>query len=175
MTETPTPVRRGRPPREVHSSDFEVGQAPSVDLTADEIDTGNVIEPVDKPLANAYIDQLAFNEEPVTIRVDAAPERYAPKFIQCWVNGKGAEVLIDGKWVELGGFPVNIPAITKRKYVEVLARSKADVVDTVTGDVNDANPVNRVERSTYSKAPFSVIRDDNPRGHEWLRRIFAER
>jgi hypothetical protein len=32
-------------------------------------------------------------------------------------------------------------------------------------------PVNTITRSAHAKHPFSVLRDDNPRGFEWLTKI----
>jgi hypothetical protein len=54
--------------------------------------------------------------------------------VDCWVNGKGAEVWDERtrKWMEFNFLPVGLPIITKRKYVEVLARSKSMKVNTPT-------------------------------------------
>jgi hypothetical protein len=87
--------------------------------------------------------------------------------VPCWVNGKGAEVLVNGKWVEFGYLPVSQMLTTKRKYVEVLLRSKRDSVNTNVIERDNEDPQNIIERSTTSTALFSIIEDRNPRGAEW--------
>lgn len=163
------------PKREVHTGDLPVGQAPRITLGADdEIDHEQVIVPIDSPLGSDQMQNLAFAEEPVTIRIERSNEKHAPIVVDCWVNGKGAEVFVNGKWTEFGCLPVGIPVTTKRKYVEILARSKIDNVTTNTGTIHDANPVNHIDRATSSKVPFSMIQDRNPLGVEWLTRLLQE-
>ena len=64
---------------------------------------------------------------------------------------------------------------TKRKYVEVLARSKTETVRTKTGDANQENPENTLVRSIARRASFSVLEDQNPMGRAWLTRLLSER
>ena len=160
--------------KEIHTGDMKVGQPPSISLDDGPLDHEQVILPVDTPLDDDHVKLLAFAEEPVTIRIEPSPEKFAPKVIDCWVNGVGAEVFMNGRWHKLGVLPVGIPVTTKRKYVEVMARSKQDTVETKTGKVGDENPENRIDRTTFHKAPFSVISDKNPLGAEWLTRLMAE-
>jgi hypothetical protein len=158
---------------EIHTGDMKVGQQPSISLDGP-LDHEQVIIPVDTPLETEQTKNLAFAEEPVTIRIEPSSEKFAPKVVDCWVNGVGAEVFMNGRWHKLGVLPVGIPVTTKRKYVEVIARSKQDTVSTISGKPGDENPENRIERNTYHKAPFSVISDKNPVGAEWLTRLMAE-
>jgi hypothetical protein len=80
-------------------------------------------------------------------------------------------VLNNGQWLEIEWLPIGVPLTTKRKYVEVLARSKPDAITTVHDDANVERPRNTVRRRTSAQYPLSVIQDPNPRGHEWLSRI----
>lgn len=120
-----------------------------------------------------YFEALQFAEEPISIRIERSAEKFAPNSVDCWVNGIGAEIMINGKWVQCGYLPVGHVVTTKRKYVEVLARSKQDTVQTAVLKHEDfeenTNPI-----STSQKVPFSVIRDANPRGAEWLTKLIRE-
>lgn len=172
------PVRRGRRPI-IHSDDVkqvqqpaDVGLSPGVELAR-----GESIEVLDKPLEDEYFKALAMAEEPVTIMIEPGAEENAPRGIELWVNGKGAEVMDPktGQWVQLNFLPVGGPITTKRKYVEVLARSKTETVRTKTGDANQENPENTLVRSIARRASFSVLEDQNPMGRAWLTRLLSER
>jgi hypothetical protein len=160
---------------EIHTDDLRMAQAPAADFD----NRSETIVPVDKPLEDDYAAALAFMEEPLTIRIEPSSEENSPIFVDCWVNGKGGEVLdpVTGKWLEINGLPVGGPIITKRKYVEVLARSRSDRV--VATEVDNRPAPNKdgwkVARNSVRKTQFSVIHDPNPKGHEWLTRLYAER
>lgn len=160
------PIRR--PSQELHSADVRIDQKAPVRDARPEGD--NVVVADQTDLKAAQLEALAFMEEPVTIRIEPSGEKNAAPCIDCWVNGRGAEVFIAGAWRVLGWLPVAVPVTTKRKYVEVLAKSKHDNVTTKVVKLPDSE-VNEVERHTMSRAPFSVIRDDNPKGAEWLTRL----
>ena len=162
------------PAPELSTADMQVGQMPDIVLRNDEpIDHEQLVIPVDRPLESEYIKALKFAEEPVTIRIERSSEKFAPLTVDCWVNGIGAEVFMRGKWLQLGYLPVGYPIITKRKYVEVLARSKVDSVQTDVQKREDSED-NIIQRHTSQKSPFSILKDDNPLGHEWLTRLLAE-
>lgn len=164
MDASNAPVRR--PPREMSSADVAIDQKGSVENDQDRLDTAIVVAPegLEKDLAQA----LKFNEEPVTIRIERSSEKFAPNVVDCWCNGKGIELLIDGKWVETKAAPVGIALTTKRKYVEILLRSKVDTLQTEHEDIGATQINNRVQRYTSSRAPLSVIEDKNPLGNAWF-------
>ena len=149
----------------MHTDDIKIKQK---DVVREREDLEGEIVEGPEQVQKSYLDALAFAEEPVTIRIERSSEKYAPKVIDLWCNGKGAEVLQNGRWLELKVLPVGIPVTTKRKYVEILARSKVDTVNTRVGDERDERPINEIERYTSSRAPFSVIEDKNPKGAAWL-------
>lgn len=165
-----TPVFKPQP--ELHTADLKLGQAPDAD-----IDNRGEIVVSDKPLEKVHAAALAFNEEPITIRIEPSDEENAPTVVDCWVNGKGAEVFTNGRWLEINCLPIGGVIITKRKYVEVLARSKIDRVktDSVTDAPHENQDGYKLRRSTSAKAVFSVIHDANPKGAEWLTRLLSER
>ena len=109
-----------------------------------------------------YLAELAFMEEKITIRLERTSEKNAPGFIDIGVNGRT-------EWLEKGK-PISIA----RKYVEVLARCKSDMFETVAPNAESGEVVNRLSRNTLQKHPFTVIQDQNPRGYDWLTNILAQ-
>lgn len=165
--------------RELHSGDTdtqtleaivmpELGEALTDDLRE------NVQESLGAHSNAGYLQELSFMEEPVTIRIEPPQEENAPLTVECWVNGRGAEILRNGRWQEMGFLPVGVVITTKRKYLEVLARARTMKVNTPEHSVHDANPDNNLRRRNVRLNSFSVITDANPRGAAWLTQIFSE-
>lgn len=159
-----------RPGRELHTDDMEVGQRPAVNLDLPR--EAESILPVEGALSSDYLEELAFNEEPVTINIQKSSEKFAPNVVDCWCGGRGAEQFINGKWAVCGWLPVNKPVTTRRKYVEVLARSKQDSIQTRTIKHEESED-NFADRYTNTKYPFSVLRDSE-KGHQWLSKVLME-
>jgi hypothetical protein len=153
-------------PQETHSGDTKIDQRPMPFNLADR--DGDVVI-ADPSIANKdYLAELAFMEEPVVIRLEPSSDQNAPNVFEVWVNGVGAEVLRNGRWVSITWLPVGEVITIKRKVVEVIARTKKDTIRTVHGDATQANPFNREIRQTSAVRSFSVISDANPRGAIWL-------
>lgn len=165
-----------KPATEVSTADMEVGQRPPVDLTkprSSESIAPLELDAVTGDLDHQRLEALAFMEEPMTIVLQKGAEKFAPNMVDCWVDGRGVEQFINGKWVSLGWLPVNVPVTTRRKYVEVLARAKQDAVKTEVVKHKEEED-NLAHRFTSGKYPLSVVRDDNPRGYAWLTRVLME-
>lgn len=168
------PVTRQYNRKESHTGDMEIGQKDDIDLNSPIIH-GESLANIsgDTEVNDSYLQELAFMEEPVTIRIEESggnsdfPETHVPVQVQ----GRGAEVLSNGKWMEITWLPIGIMLTVKRKYVEVLARSKSDSIRTQHDDANVERPQNRIQRRSKSNYPLSIIKDENPRGHDWLSRI----
>lgn len=184
MVDAPVKPRKTKAKKsEFHTSEVKIEQLPPVVDDGDREDESLLprVHRVDKAkhpsLTKEYYDELKFNEEPVTVRFTSGGDRFAPKFVDCAVMGKGIEVLMDGRWLELFQVPVNQNVTMKRKYVEVFARCKhTDVVARSNGIPRDGMPtVNDTLYNTNLKYPFSVIDDRNPKGHDWLTRILLGR
>lgn len=170
-----TPVRRAAP--EKFSGDTKIIQKPDIVVPSEgALNREQIIESIDTPVSELadYTKQLAFNEEPVTVMVHPKQEKNPPIVIDCWVNGKGAEILMNGKWVVFNCLPIGKAVTTKRKYVEVLLRSKLDTINTNHEDANVENPRNVINRSTSSNALLSIIEDKNPLGSAWLSSLMAQ-
>lgn len=136
-------------------------------------DVGESIVVASGRLDKDYAAELAFNEEPVTIRIEPGNDEKAPMTVDVFCNGKGAEVLMNGKWVELNILPVGLVVTTKRKYVEILARSKQ--MKCTTPDHADGKNIdnNNVARRHSRQHVFSVIKDSE-KGVEWMTRLMNE-
>ena len=167
-------TRRGRPPREVSTNDMPMNQPADVFIAADnEIDRGAglVMMTDDQISEEEYMAELAFNEEPVTIRIEVQSRSDSPMtHIPCWVNGKAAEVLIDGKWISAGWLPIETELTIKRKYVEVLARAKPEDVTTHHEDRPQAGVPVMVRKRATSAYPMTIL-NDTPAGIAWMQRI----
>ena len=167
------PVRRAR--KETISADFPIDQKADIDMP----ESGQIqreqtiVHASADELVSGTVKELAFLEEPVTILIYPSREKNPPLVVDCWVNGKGAEVFVNGQWHEFNCLPINIPVTTKRKYVETLSMSKTDAISTETGSTMDEHPHNRIRRMTSANTAFSVVEDRNPLGVEWLRRIMS--
>jgi hypothetical protein len=134
-----------------------------------------------------YMAQLAFNEQPVTVVIPRGNERNAPSWVPCSVNGVGPEVWNEKtkQWIRFqsapnagsGWLPVNRVITVKRKYLEVLARSRRDEVRT--REVTNTPLPNQdgfvIEMETVQAAPFTVRFDPaGADGQEWYRRVMTE-
>lgn len=151
--------------REIHTSDVKIDQ--KAPLLNDGSDRAPEIVVADKMPNTEYADELAFNEEPVTIRIAPSTEKNAARHIYCAVNGTGCEVMVNGQWKQMPYVPVAQVLTVKRKYVEVLIRAKKDEITTEHQDVGSEYIDNRVNRSTSAVAALSIIEDKNPRGGAW--------
>jgi len=62
----------------------------------------------------------------------------------------------------------------KRKYVEILARARQTSITTqvVAQDAN-GETVNRVNKHTAVRYPFSVMYDPSPKGGAWMKQLLA--
>ena len=152
---------------ELHSSQLTIEQ--KADLVGDAAirDRESIIIAVDR-IDQEYADELAFNEEPVSIRLEPSQDRNAAQWYPVWVNGRGAEVLVNGRWAEFTYLPVGKVITVKRKYVEVIVRAKLDSVYTEVREPESERPDNAVKRFTSPVHSFSIIEDKNPLGVPWI-------
>lgn len=150
-----------------HTADMPVGQQGAGRLVMPGLDEVLVreqveIEPVVTSLTKNDFDTIMFMEELVKVRIEPLMEKNPRKMVDLYVNGIP-------EWV-----PVGRPWIMRRKYVEVLARSKPMSIQTKHEQPEESlDPQNEVIRSTSAQFPFSVLQD-TPRGIEWLNQIMAE-
>lgn len=131
---------------------------------------GNVVVADQSAIDKEYAEELKFMEEAVTIRLEQSSEKNAATVQPAWVDGKGAEVFINGRWYPITYLPIGQTLITKRKYLEVLLRAKFTRIETKHDDATVDNPQNRVIRHTSSVVPVTIVKDTEL-GAEWAREI----
>ena len=149
---------------ELHSDDLPMREYAALDLTSPQgvLPIAMIESESDDVLPADYADRLAFNEEVLTIRLEPRSERNAPTVQDVSVNG-------DRRWL-----PIGTPLKIQRKFVEALARSQPFSVTTETGTAFEENPRNLIHKTPFRTAPFSVLRDPNPRGAAWLQKVSYE-
>ena len=155
--------------REMHSDATRIEQKPTISDDPAEYD-GDIVLADQDALRGEYAAKLAFMEEPVTIRIEPSTEKHAPMVFPVWVNGKGAEVFQNGRWMEIGYLPVAQVLTVRRKVLEVILRAKVDTLETVATEAMDVDRGlgNAIRRFTSPVHSFSVLEDKNPRGPAWL-------
>lgn len=157
--------------REFHTSDVPVPQRKSVE--EGERGADSLVDIAgDLTHEASYMEALAFNEEPVTVQIHTVTggSKYPETHVPVQVNGRGAEVLYEGKWLAMGWLPIGIELTIKRKYVEVLARSRPEDIETKHDESNVEKPRNWQDRKQTQKYPMTIIKDTQ-KGHEWLSRL----
>lgn len=173
----PVSIRKG----ELAHDDQRVNQLPTIDMgmgnTPFAHPTPPSIDLVDKPLIKGQAELVKFNEEPVTIRASQGAGDHAPLFLEAWVNGKGIERYFPQLgWIEVKHIPVEEEVIIKRKYLEVLLRSKAMMISTPEDRADGSEPRNLVIRRSVNTHSINILEDRDPPGEvgyrkEWARRI----
>jgi len=154
---------------ELHSDRLpQVEQRRQVDDPSDRDGDIIVAEKFDN---TAYLDELLFMEEPVTIRLEPSSDKNAANAFPIWVNGKRAEVFQNNRWEEIGYLPVGRILIVKRSVLEVIVRAKVDTIHTAIQEMDSDHPNNVVQRFTSPVHSFSIIEDRNPGGAAWVQEI----
>jgi hypothetical protein len=155
-------------------NDIPIDQLPDID--GDVLERESPIVKAERLPPKQWLDEMAFMDEPVTIRIEPASEKNAAQWFSAMVNGKGAEVRQpDGRWMEMteGYLPIGVTLTTKRKYLEVILRAKVDVINIANTDTHDVDQgrANVVRRSTTPVHGISIIYDPNPRGPQWAEEV----
>lgn len=114
----------------------------------------------DGPSLGDYAEQLAFNEEPVRVVVHESTDPNAEPLVDLYCNGV-PQRLFRGQ-----------EQVVKRKYVEILALARQTSITTHTA-TNGDNTVNRINKHSAVRYPFSVLEDRNPKGSAWLKKLMA--
>lgn len=150
----------------IEAADLPVGQARHLDVPVEGsirelARTDQEIEVVPGPALGEYAAALAFNEELVEVIVHESTDKNAEPVVDLYCNGV-PQRFVRGR-----------VQTVKRKYLEILARARITAMTTdvqIQGD----NVMNRINKHTALRYPFSVQRDANPTGAAWLRKILQE-
>lgn len=156
---------RGIPNSKTDTTDMDVGQKTHIDMPGEGIIDRSAmreqaIEQTDIVTASGvddYAKELAFYEEPVEIEIHESSDRDNPDpIVDLYCQGVPQRII--------RGQPITV----KRKYVQILVNARHVSMSTETR-VEGENVVNRVNKRSALRYPFSVIHDANPRGRDWLR------
>ena len=120
-----------------------------------------LIEPVERPVKKDHADRLAFNEEKIEVMVHESTDKNAEAVVEVFVNG------IPQRFVR------GQTQAVKRKFVEALARAKRTAYSQEKVMDNGIESYRNVPHTALGY-PFSVVRDPNPRGADWLKSVLAE-
>ena len=146
--------------RKVETQEETLGQEPSRNIS--ELG-GHAVERMSENdvITNEALELEKFMNEMVTIMVHDDPVEGALPVITICVNGKNQNII---RMQEQK---------VRRKYVEALARCRSTTYNQRVP--NPAEPANiQMDPKTVLTYPFQLVRDDNPRGREWLKGILAQ-
>lgn len=153
-----TGTRRGSSKRELDAGSEYLGAAPEINLGQAAGEPESIVTEVG---ANAVDNEVFMNEQVTIILASNGADDETP----------AVPVGVNGAFIYL---PRDEPVVVKRKYVEVLARAKKTDYDQDL-DFLLGERMNKLSQRHVLKYPFTVIFDDNPAGHQWLREILAQR
>lgn len=154
-------MNRGIPAKKIDTNEVDVGQKSHIDVPATGILDRSAlheegIEVVQSAGIDEYAKELAFMEELVEVEVHESTDPNAEPVVDLYCNGIVQRII--------RGVPISV----KRKYVQILANARQTSM-TTTVKVDGDNVVNRINKHTAARYPFRVLRDDNPKGRDWLR------
>jgi hypothetical protein len=156
-------------PEKVDSTEETIGQDVAVDVSTtqdvkkvkrtDQNLESEIVTVKGDGLDNSYAAKLAFLEEPVEVMVHESTDQNAEPIVHVACNGVNQF------------FPRGEVVTVKRKFLGVLASSKITSVTVKDVRSQDGDVINRINKHTALRFPFSVVRDSNPLGAAWLKSI----
>lgn len=158
---------RGIPNKEIDSRNEVVAQQKSVNIPT----TGSLenllrpdheVEIYRDGNIDDYAQELAFGEEIVDVVVHESTDKNAEPIVDVYCNGTPQR------------FIRGMQQKVKRKFVGILAQARQTSISTkVSAMGENGEPVNRIDKHSAVRYPFSVVYDANPRGAAWLRNLLA--
>lgn len=154
---------RGIPNSKLDTTNMDVGQKTHIDMPAEGlIDRSAMqeegVEVVPALAMDGYAADLAFMEELVEVEVHESNDPNAEPIVDLYCNGIPQRIV--------RGQPIAV----KRKYVQILANARQVSMTTETR-VQGEDVINRISKRSALRYPFSVVRDDNRKGRDWLRSV----
>jgi hypothetical protein len=107
-------------------------------------------------------EHIAFLNEHVIVHIHETADPLAEPWVELGVNGRKV-------FLKRGE-----DQIVRRMFVSQLLRAKPQRVTTQVAKGQDGDYVNKTIKSSAMKYPFSMVRDDNPKGAPWMRQILSE-
>jgi hypothetical protein len=148
--------------RETQSTDF-INRETEGALSWTHLVVGSpTIEAVPEREFKTVAEMEQFMNEEITIVVHKSPDRNAPPRVPVGLNGQTV-------WL-----PRDVPIKIPRKFVGVLAQAQEADFQTLDDPNPNADEGKYVTRRNSQSHPFAVLRDPNPKGAAWLRRVLRE-
>ncbi|MFA6972408.1 MAG: hypothetical protein WC208_13565 [Gallionella sp.] len=155
----------------VESQEHKVGQDGVREFQADgelnkpkskTVDGHHMIEVAGVEATNKkWLDEMAFMNEIVTVRVHPTTDKNANPFPEVFVNGR------------VQRFVRGAEQKVRRCFVEVLARAKGTTFDNVKSKDPEGEDKYSYPTHTAEVYPFVVI-NDTPKGEAWLKSVLAQ-
>lgn len=151
---------------EAHTEDLEIGQGKPRLLKstgpAEKALEPNVIETVTELPPTEKMLMMAFMAEPVTVRIATTTDKQAEQVFDLNINGH-REFFRRGE-----------DKTVARNFVERLALMKQENIDQ--REVVNKEGIRDILHTPLSalKYDFAVVRDNNPRGREWLEHVLRQ-
>ena len=152
------------PDKELNAAEQDLGKQKTLVIPSagEIIRNDQELEVSDKPMSANEFDELSFMEEKVEVMVHESTDPNAENPVHLGCNGVNQYVL--------RGQPI----VVRRKFVEILARAKQTAMKTAEVRGYDGELQTQVQKSSALRYPFSIIRDENPKGAAWLRGVLSE-
>ena len=151
----------------IDTQDQETGQGnerlmKSHGPASESLEAQSLVISSDRPVDMEKVAMLAFMEEPMTIRMATTTDKNAAQVFELQVNSK-YEFFRRGETKTL-----------KRYFVDRLCRLKQTIY--TQKEVINAEGIKDILNIPHTALlyDFSVVRDDNPRGADWLAHVQAE-
>lgn len=152
--------------RRTDTRDHKVGQDQSFAMPAmgsiDPEDFRDNFEVIDSRVTSDQLKAEAFFEEPIDVVISTTDNPTAEAIITLQCNGIN-QFLLRG-----------VKHTVKRKFVEILARAKAETISTPEYTDAAGNRATKINKTQGLKYPFTVMYDPNPEGPAWLQRVLRE-
>lgn len=131
-----------------------------IDTSETHEELASQFEVVDK-ISKTELELLAFMEEEVEVVIMDSESDYAEQVIHLCHNGRN-QFMLRG-----------VKQRIKRKFLDILARSKSEVVRTPPVMDSSGNETRSIKLASNLRYPFHVTNDPNPMGRFWLENTLA--
>lgn len=154
-------MTRGIPTKKQDTTEMEVGQHTHIDMPGEGIIDRSAmreegIEVVTGVKLDDYAASLAFMEELIEVEVHESTDPNAMPIIDVYCQG------VPQRFVR------GMRQTVKRKFVQILCDARQQSLRTTT-KVDGEGVVNRIDKHSALRYPFSVTHDANRAGRDWLR------
>lgn len=147
----------------VDTRDIPLRQAPPIDLSVGaKLDHDEfTLETVNGAVNTNVFDELKFMEDLLELMIHPSATENPAQSVFISVNGEKVDA------------PVGVSIILKRKFVEVLARSRTERLRTVVEELG-LERSNKLASNITNRHAFQILKDPaGVKGREWIQRALA--